>query len=548
MRGDVFTYSESKDPGADFGFTFNQPLGDTLALRLNLDYLDDPGFVDYDFLVQEIGVSNPDPADADRDANLTRKKDANDEQTTSARVGLRWTPTDAIDATLTYYYQNQDSGGRTMDHSAGLDVDKYVSAKRVLEPSERKNQLISLEVIADLGFAELTSGTGVTRYDEEGNRDQTDLLISLEYSYEAFPSFTSETLEEEESDGFNQEVRLVSTSAGPFSWIIGGFYNDFEREASSKEFTPGYDTFAVEEFGGFQERPDNLEYFSVDLKDLTEKAVFGELSYQFTDAWQVTVGARWYDYKLKTGSAVDFPLFNTVFDGAPQDQIILEFEDGGQKDDGVLFKFNTSYHFSDDLMAYATVSEGYRIGNSNGVALCPDPLPPNQIACALPDEFAYFPDETTNYELGIHSSWADDTLTVNGAVYYIDWADPQIGSATENALIPITINGEGAESKGIELGVNWMINANWSLRGNYAFNESELTDTAENLISRFNPPGFQGTISYEDGEKGDLKERANHVEVLSHEGRPRSERQPSDAHGDRQSEASPRKHIGVPAW
>ncbi len=502
-RGDVFKYSESKDPGTDVGFTFNHSFLDNLALRVNLDYLDDPGFIDYDYLVREIGVSNPDPAPADRDANLFRKKDANDEQTTSGRVALRWMPVDAVDATLTYYYQKSDTGGRTMDHHDALGVDKYVSALRVLEPSDRKNQLLSLEVTADLGFAELTSATGLTSYDENGHRDQTDLLIGLEYSYEAFPSFTSRTQEEESDDGFNQELRLVSTGASPFSWIIGGFYNDFDGSNSSKEFTPGYDTFAVNEFGGVWERPDSLEYYSVSKKKLTEKAVFGEASYQLTDAWQITVGARWYDYKLKTRDAVDFPLYYTVFEGAPQDQIILEFEDGGQDDNGVLFKFNTSYHFTDDLMAYATVSEGYRIGNSNGVAPCPDPLPDNQIACALPNEVQYFPDKTVNYELGVHSSWADDTLTLNGAVYYIDWTDPQVSSATENALIPITINGDGAKSVGVELAFNWLINDHWSARGSFTHNESELTDPVPNLIPRINPPGFQSTITYEDGEKGD---------------------------------------------
>lgn len=506
VRGDLFTYSESEDPGTDIGGTLNIPIGSKAAIRANIDYLDDPGFIDYDFLVREIGVSNPDPDFSDPTAvaaNLRSREDANTEETVSGRIALRVMPTDRIDATLTYYYQNGDSGGRTINSRQAFGTGRYSSALRVLEPSERENQLTSLEVIADLGFAELTSATGYSQYDEVGNRDQTDLLITLEYSYEAFPSFTSRTLEEVEEKTFTQELRLVSTSDGPLNWIVGGFYNDLEADASSREFTPGYDEFAVNNFGGLGLRPDSLEYFSVDRRELTELAVYGELQYQITDDWQVTVGARWYDYELETQSAVDFPLLNTVFFGDAPDAINLDFNPGGQEDDGVLFKFNTSYHLNDDVMAYLTVSEGYRIGNSNGVALCPDPLPVNQIACALPNEFEFFPDETLNYEVGIRSTLLDGRLTLNGAAYFIDWKDPQVASATENALISITVNGAGAETRGFEFSWNWLFADNWSLRGNFAFTQAELNATTERLVPGINPPGFQGTITYEDGVSGD---------------------------------------------
>ncbi|MEZ5440982.1 MAG: TonB-dependent receptor [Lysobacterales bacterium] len=475
------------------------PISETLAFRATIDYLDDPGFIDYDYLVRDPGVSDPEPNfndPADVAANLRRREDADFQQTLSGRLGLRLQPNEAIDINLTYYFQDQEVGGRTQNHALAFGTGEYVSAHRFEEPSDRRNELLALEIVADLGFAELTSATGVSSYDENGQRDQTDLLITLEYSYEAFPSFSAFTREDQEDDTFNQELRLVSTGEGPLSWIVGGFYNELEVNAESREFTPGYPEF----LGG--SRPDNLEYFSVNKTDLTEKAIYGELSYEFTDRWTVTVGARYYKYDLETQDAVDFPLFNSIFGDAGPTDITLDFQPGGQSDSGSLFKFNTAYRFSEDVLGYFTISEGYRIGNSNGVAPCPDPLPDNQIACGLPDELQFFPDKTTNFELGLRSQWFDRRLTVNGAVYFIDWEDPQLAGTTENAALPITKNGKGAESRGVELSFDALLSSNFSLRGSVAYTQAELSEDAPALLNTISGPGFSPRIDV-DGLAGD---------------------------------------------
>lgn len=493
VRGSAYQYDEASSISSDLGLTFNYPLSDTLAVRGSIDYLDDSGFIDYPFVVKTIGVSNPNVFTS---ANVQRVEDANTEEALSGRLALRWAPNDRFDANLTWYYQDQKVGARQVSglrvKTMPVDVDKYESVLRVLEPNDRTNNLVALEMSADLGFATLTSATGMSRYEDVGQRDQTDLLIGLEYGYEGFPSFTSFTLEESEEEAINQELRLVSNSEGPLSWIVGGFYNNFKSDASSKEFTPG-----LPAYWGIN-RPDALEYYSVDRTELTEMAAYGELSYRFTDKWQVTLGARYYQYELETQSAVDLPLYNTSLGAAPN-AITLNFVPGGQEDQGWLFKFNTSYDFSDDVMVYATVSEGYRIGNSNGVGPC-GPVP---IVCALPNEMAYFPDKTVNYELGIHSQFLDRRLTVNGALFLVEWKDPQVAAATQFGQLPITKNGEAAESRGFDIDVAFRVTPDLTLRGNYSYSKAELTETTTNLIPVIVPPGFNSTIIYLDGEPGD---------------------------------------------
>jgi len=488
IRARTMTLDHSDGFGSDLGFTVNAPFGDSdFSLRASIDKLDDPGYIDYGYVVREAGVSDPDPDfndPADVAANLRRVEDANGEDTLSGRVALRWLPTQNIDATLTYYYQNQKAEGRTIANVEAFGTGKYESASRYEEPFEFEKDLIALEIIADLGFAELTSATGRSTYSALGQRDQTDLLIDFEYGYELFPTFSSFTREDEDNDILTQELRLVSNGSGRLSWITGLFYREINEELYSREFTPGFDQFAVDNFGGVQLRPDALEYISIDYIEDTEKALYGELSYAFAEDWEVTLGARLYEFDVKASGGFGLPLYDTVFLGEPPDEVFVAFDDNQTNDSGSLFKVNVSHNFSDDILGYLTVSEGYRIGGLNAISECtPEQIESGtQELCALPSERSFAADTTTNYEIGVHSSLADDRLVLNAAVYYVDWNDAQIDDTTINGSLPITSNAGKARSKGVEIAGTWRIGDHWQLGGTASFNNAELTETVEDAL------------------------------------------------------------------
>ncbi|MBC7984042.1 MAG: TonB-dependent receptor [Candidatus Obscuribacterales bacterium] len=508
LRANGYMLSQSEGLGANAGMTLNLSKSEIFAFRASVDYLDDPGFIDYNFLVRVPGVSDPEPNFAiagQRDANLAREKDADWQRTLSGRAALRWQVAEAVDANLTYYFQQQEVGGRTNSHQAAFNTHPYESAHRYLEPNERDNQLLALEVTADLGFAELTSATGYSRYDELGQRDQTDLLIAFEYSYEAFPAFSAFTREVQEDTTLNQELRLVSTSDGPFGWIAGVFYNNYESTSSTEEFTPGFSQYNIDIGLPGALRPDALEYIAVSKVDLVEKALYGELSFDITPQWQVTVGGRWYDYELDTKVDDDLPLLFTTIapDGRGPNDVIIEFKDGGQSESGTLFKFNSRYKFTDDVMGYLTVSEGYRIGNSNGLGLCPGPSA--AVPCASNREFQYFPDSTTNYELGMRTEWLNRRITFNASAFYIDWNDPQLLSSSFVGGAPITVNGSGVRSIGLDLVVDAKLTDHFSLAGSYGYARAELTDDAPDLIRTIDDPAQPGRFDPigEDALAGD---------------------------------------------
>ena len=215
VRGSTFAVSESDSMGWRGGATFNVPFGDNLAFRASIDQYDDPGFIDTPYLVRQSGVSDPEPELRESDGRgrqslpRRRRRLGRDNRRRASR--LRWQPGDNVDATFTYHYQNMDVGGRTQNHVAAFGTGQYESATRY-PGAERADATSCCRRRSSPTSAspQLTSATGLSKYDEIGQRDQTDLLITLEYSYEAFPTFSAFTRETEKEETFTQEIRLVS--------------------------------------------------------------------------------------------------------------------------------------------------------------------------------------------------------------------------------------------------------------------------------------------------------------------------------------------------
>lgn len=496
--GGVNSVSEGGQ-GHEAGFVFNMPLvNDELGFRVAYQQQENAGYIDYSYAVKQPGTSLPDidwNDSAAVSANINPLEDVNSDETSTAKFMLRWMPTDEIDALLSYTYQKQDVGGRSIVHYGTLSADnplsqvigKYESGYRVDEPREKTTDLLALEVTADLGFAELTSATSMSTFEAVGQRDQTDLLIRLAYGYEDFPAFTSFTREEDETESLVQELRLVSSSESDLTWIVGYYYSDTNVKGDSREFTPNYDAFLLDGADEGNPRPDGLEYISLGDTDVTESAFFGEVSYAVNDKLDITLGARFYDYEVSSKSKVDFPLYNAVFDGGSSTEINTDLsavDPVAADETGELFKLNASYKFTDDVMGYITLSEGFRIGGSNGIGVCTEEQlnDDKQDVCALPSEEVYVADTTKNVELGVKSSWFNNRLHVNGAVYSVDWNDPQIGGATQNGAQPITTNGEGAKAQGFELSARAMVSDELSLFGSVSHTKAELTADAPALF------------------------------------------------------------------
>ena len=515
VRGDLFGLAHGGAPGSDAGFTFNLPLvRSRLALRGVVDRFANPGFIDYDYLLRTPGVSEPEPDPSDPAAvaaNLYSEPDANTEDTLSARLSLLWEATPNLSALFAYHLQDQRVGGRQVNHAAAFDTGRYVSAHRYPEPNDRRNELLSLELNWDLGGAELTTAAGYSRFSQQGQRDQTDLLIQafgigglLPGTYPGlsqaqatdpditaadlttgFRTFSAYTREDGREERLNWETRLVSTGDGPWRWVGGAFFNRYDSRGTSFELAPGLTAFSgVTPVLDGDPVSEPVEYYSLGRQDVEERALFGEISRDLGRRWRVTAGGRWFGYGIATGNLTEFP-YTPMYNSPYSDH---ESDDGG-----VLFKGSVSYRLDDETNVYFTRSQGYRIGGGNNFRVCTDEEitlltdadpgnDPPQSGCIYADQALIEPDTTTNYEVGLRRSWNDERVTFSGTLFHVDWTDIQVAGLTPFSAQPITLNGGGAVSRGVEIASAVDATGALRFRGSWSYTQAELSMDSPGLL------------------------------------------------------------------
>ena len=531
VRG--YAESHSKDFGKVGDVAVNVPIWrDHIAFRTATGYYDNAGFIDYNNLLIQPGVSNPQPVrgptaaqgglgSADqRAANFRSDKDVNYEHTFTTRNQLLLEANPNIKAFLTYAHQTTNTGGRQANGFNVLGTGNYEFPGRYLEPVRRRSDLYAGEFDINMfNIAQLVATTAWTTQRIRRTGDNTDLLLDLDYGYEAFPNFSSYNTSDVRYHQFNQEVRLVSSHGGPFNWVIGGFYNNLRQNSNGREYTPGYAAY-------FKiNRPDDLEYISFVNTQTKEKAVYGEGTFHITSAWQVTGGVRYFKYNAAVIGGTDTPLLAGGQRRTPYPLIQFapsRIRSGSTGNDGFVYKANTSYKFSENLLTYFTYSTGYRTGNVNRVAPCVLPLPPGQNVCALPNELVYNPDKTRNIELGVRASLFDKRLQFTLDGFRVRWTGLQVPSQTVNGAVGIIKNGSSAVSKGIEFAGSLKVTPRFLVQAVYSYTDAHLTADAPALVvsqgvaydafkgdrlpgSTKNSGSLQGTYTYPLGDESSLE-------------------------------------------
>ncbi len=484
----VSTTAYSGKPSYSFDGVGNLPLGGNLALRVSAGYEKLGGFIDADSAVvfdRPLSLGNgaqpvlANPQDPLNSGLTFRKiKDIDDATTWYARSALLWKVTDNFEALATYHHQHDWSGG----FSAERPGSNYVTSKYIpQEVLDRDVDLLSLTLTGTFGFATITSSSSYYTNNYDDLWDLTFLGERLANSvyYGFYPRPTQTNYDFSREHAFAEEIRLVSKDTGkPWDWVVGAFYRQYKNSLSDPETMPGFSAWAdlpgsaaaanaalgtsyttfgdVVEFYNVGVRPSKLQptdfiyNFNRTLK-FKDTAAFGEASYHFNKAWQVTGGARLFRQEYSQQILQELPICGvfcsesfdpSTFTGDPYGR---STGTAAQSIRSEVFKANTSYHFNEASLGYLTWSQGFRPGGANAFAIGPCPYcePNGQL-------ISYSPDKATNYEVGIKGHWGR-WLQYSSALYRIDWQHIQLERSDQFTGTTIIFNGATARSQGVEL-------------------------------------------------------------------------------------------------
>jgi len=363
----------------------------------------------------------------------------------------------ALRATLTH-----DNGGRAAV-SFIADYTNFVSSNRSARPLDdlsfavvngaqpqefgtTRNDLPTyhdwntkgLTATVDFALSDSVSLTSITAYrDYESsfffNTDGTEIEVTRSYfSYE--------------SDQISQEFRLSSTTDRALSWMAGAYYMDEDKEGALGLGRNTHPTFGT------------VSFIIPNVDETQALAVFGEVSYQFSEAWSGTLGVRYSDEEKSDFTSVG-AIFGD-FTGLESDGTVVEFftrtETKSWTD--VSPRAVLTFTPNDDTMIYASITEGFKSGGWNAFDGSP----------------AYDPEEVLSFELGIKTDLANGKFRINGSVFAYDYQNLQV-STFQNGLT-VTTNAADASVWGAELEMWAVPIAELTINASIGFLSAEYDD------------------------------------------------------------------------
>ena len=488
--------ANAANPSAAFDAVVNLPITETLAFRGSGGYEKFSGFTDAASLAvvdshqQPVLVNPGDPVNSPQ--AFTRRRGIDSASTGYARGALLWKANDALEFTVSYQHQLDQSDGFSQSRP-GYRYDQFLY---VSQPGSYRTDLAALDVSLDAGFATITSSSSYTSQSADATFDETGLIETL---YGGYPRPNSPIYSRSHDKAFTQELRLVSKNSGPWDWVAGGYYSQDKSDFSQIEPILG--------FGSWSELPgtgippgctvlnavscpyptygDVIQYVNNGIRpslnpypdlnftlnrhvSFSDVAAFSEVSYHFTDKWQATGGARifWQHYEqslIQTG-----PMCGVACSQSGTDPTGLVDDSNEKGFRSQIFKINTSYEIATQTLLYLTWSEGFRRGGVNALPFgtC--------FFCEAPSLLTYKPDKARNTEIGIKGSLSGAssyTLTL----YNIDWSDPQIAASTLPGGFLFVANGNKARSRGVEAELALRVSDTTRIQFGYSYTDAILT-------------------------------------------------------------------------
>ncbi len=258
---------------------------------------------------------------------------------------------------------------------------------------------------------------------------------------------------------FTQELRLTSVPGASVPWLLGAVY--YQDKADN----PNASDFFGLMFG--DPKQSGLKTYKLNTEG---QAVFGEVTLPVTEKLKWSVGARaTHEHKKFEGQ-----YFGGVF--AAVGAVPYFYEDGSLNYDFWTGRTGLTYDWTDQFMSFANVSRGYKsggFGTINSGAYVGNPREPYESATVM------------TYEVGGRLSLLDNSLRVNGAIFFNDVKDEQVLIFDPVVFAAVSQNID-TQSKGFEVDATYQMTSHWAVSGGVAYTDAKLRNVSE-LIAETQP-------------------------------------------------------------
>jgi len=436
----------------------NLPISDIAALRISATAEDTPGWIDNE---------------------LTHQKNINASTNQSVRASLLVKPSDALSIRVTLSDQDLSVGAKNAVEVVGAAatpaspppnqfdrVNGFQLGTLAPQNIDYKVEYAALNVDYDFGPATLMSATSYGRITDFFRSDLTDANLAPGFTYgDLFTGLVygvptvmagHETMFVHK---FNQELRLASKPGSTlfdhaFDWQGGVFFTH-----ESTDLNQPFDALRASDISQVLSPPIGGADIPADYK---EQAVFLDVTYHFSKAFDVEVGGR--QTNVKQSSQV-FLTCCVVFGPT------TTYDPINSSESSHTWSVAPRWHLGDNTLVYARIATGFRPGGPN----LPTPTLPN------PPNF--LSDSTRNYEIGLRTELFDKRFTVDVDVFDVDWKDVQILSLVNTPSGPVGINGNSgaARSRGVEWNFAWRPTPGVTVSWLGAYTNAKLTADAPGL-------------------------------------------------------------------
>ncbi len=378
-------------------------------------------------------------------------KGVNDDDVGGARAILRYQPLESLVIDGDYTTQTETSNGSSRYTPAGIAAFSGGTIPPAMGCDLCNTDVTQSPWKDDIKVFGIT-GKWTTRYglltvtDHQFNRnvdfsfDSTPVLVSFDVPIPA------ETLEPRKRDVNNGEIRFASSFDFPVNFVSGIY-----RESSTQDLA--VNVIATNGLGlpngpfSSANEDDALNYPGVgntffgrtDHRTDTQWAGFGQATWKITDAFSAVGGIRYFTQTLN-GYQVQTHPFGGFPPGTPTGVPVYDPQQTFNK---VTWAGTLSYKFNEQVLAYTTVSTGFRAGGLNAVSEPFEPIPA-----------AYAPDTLTNYEVGFKGRLLNNIVDYQIDGYLIDWDNIQVQETTADGAFVYQGNAGKARVTGMEFEIN----------------------------------------------------------------------------------------------